>query len=196
MKTFSKFRRLFLSVLLLGIVLKMLLGMAQNSYALDIDYSLIGKPAPAFELPALDQKLDGNKIKLSDYKGKLLLINFWASWCAPCRVEIPTLTKLQDSYKNRSFSVIGIAMENKDDAKTFIEGKQINYPNAYNESDENTGNKKEKAVQQLLTQYGNPDAILPFSVLISPRQDILAIYPGIISEAKMQRVIGRLLDDF
>lgn len=156
--------------------------------ALDIDYSLIGKVSPTFELPAISEKEDGKTIKLSDYKGKLVLINFWASWCGPCRAEIPSLIKLQDTYKNRSFAVVGLAMESKKDAEEFIQGKSINYPNAYSSS--------ENSVKEILGKYGNPDGILPYSVLISPSQNILSIYPGIISETKMQRVLGRFLDSF
>ena len=171
---------------------------ATNATALDIDYSLIGKPAPAFELPTIFEKQDGKVIKLSDYKGKLVLINFWASWCGPCRAEIPTLTKLQSTYKNRSFSVVGLAMESQKDAKAFLQGKEINYPNAYNgeEGTKNIDKKESNSIKELLADFGNPDGILPFSVLVSPRQDILSIYPGIISEKKMNRVLGRLLDNF
>ena len=163
-----------------GIILLFLTSLSTNLYALDIDYSLIGKPATAFE------KEDGKVIKLSEYKGKLVLINFWASWCGPCRAEIPTLKKLQDTYKERSFTIIGLAMESKEDADKFTQGKKINYPNAYGE----------KAIKELLTKFGNPDGILPFSVLINPKQNILSIYPGIIGETQMKRVLGRLLDDF
>jgi len=162
-----------------------------NASALDIDYSLIGKKATVFKLPAINEKLDGKVIKLSDYKGKLVLINFWASWCGPCRAEIPTLTKLQETYKDRSFTIIGLAVENQKNAEKFLQGREINYPNAY-DADEKGAN----TVKEMLTKYGNPDGILPFSVLISPSQNILSIYPGILSERKMNRVIGRLLDNF
>lgn len=161
-------------------------SLSTNTYALDINYSLIGKPAPAFELPALSEKEDGKVIKLSDYKGKLVLINFWASWCGPCRAEIPTLTKLQESYKDKRFAIIGLAMESKEDADKFIQGQKVNYPNAYGE----------ESIKKLLSKYGNPDGILPFSVLINPQHNILSIYPGIIGETQMQRVLGRLLDNF
>ena len=155
-------------------------------YALDIDYSLVGTPVTSFELPAIFNEVDGEKIKLSDFRGKLVLINFWASWCGPCRAEIPSLIEIQKTYQDRSFSVIGLAVENKQDAKQFIQDKNINYPNAYGE----------ESMTDLLKEMGNPDAILPFSVLLSPRQEILSIYPGILSQAKMNRVIGRLLDNY
>ncbi len=157
-----------------------------NLHALDIDYSLVGTPVESFELPAILKEADGEKIKLSDYKGKLVLINFWASWCGPCRAEIPTLIEIQKTYEDRSFSVIGLALESQQDAKQFIQDKNINYPNAYGK----------ESISKILKAMGNPDAILPFSVLLSPRQEILSIYPGILSKAKMDRIIGRLLDDY
>lgn len=171
-------------VFFLGITLGLIFNTSLS--ALDIDYSLIGKPVPAFELPAIQEKLDGKVIKLSDYRGKLVLINFWASWCGPCRAEIPTLVKIQKTYKERSFSVIGLAMESKEDANKFLQTQDVNYPNAYGA----------EAIREILKKVGNEDGILPFSILLSPKQEIMAIYPGIVSETKMQRVLGRLLDDF
>ena len=150
-----------------------------------IDYSLLGQPAPEFELSELTS---AKKIKLSDYKGKVVLINFWASWCAPCRAELPTLVKLQKKYNDKNFVILGVAVEDKPFVDKFLEVNNItlNYPV--------TAGKIEAS--QILGQYGNPDELLPYSVLISPKQDILSIYPGILGEAKMERVLGRLFDNF
>ena len=82
-------------------------------------------------------------------------------------------------------------MENQNEAKEFLQGKKINFPNAFG-ADE----KGNKSVKETLMKFGNPDGILPFSVLISPKQNILSIYPGIIGETKMNRVLGRFLDNF
>ena len=159
----------------------LLLFSSVNVSALDIDYSLLNKPAPAFEFAKLS---DNEILKLSDYKGKLVLINFWASWCGPCRAEIPTLVKLQEEYQTQNFRVIGVAVESKADAQTFLKDKKLNYPNVYTEG---------KGIKELLKKYGNPDQVLPFSVLLSPKQEVMAIYPGILSKNKMQRVLSRLL---
>jgi len=172
--------------LTLKLSLILLFGLVASKPVFAIDYSLIGKPAPQFELQEISS--DSKKIKLSDYKGKLVLINFWASWCGPCRAEIPTLVKLQEKYQDRNFTILGLAVEDEPFVKKFLETNafDINFPMTSGKAETN----------KILEQYGNPDGMLPFSVLISPKQNIISIYPGIIGETKMNRVLGRFLDDF
>lgn len=81
--------------------------------------ALHGKPAPAFSL----EDLSGKKVSLADYKGKAVLINFWATWCGPCKVEIPWLIKLRDEYKSQGFEILGISADDldKDDKKKLSE---------------------------------------------------------------------------
>jgi len=154
-------------------------------YASEINFetNLLGKPATKFSLPSLSSN---EKITLSDYRGKLILLNFWASWCGPCRAEFPTLINLQRDFKNRNFTIIGLAMDNPTDAEQFVSSLSVNFPIAV-ENDE---------VKKILSNYGNPDNLLPYSVLISPKQEILTIFSGIISENKARRIIGRLLNNF
>jgi len=71
---------------------------------------LIGKPAPEFSL----MDLSGKKVSLADYKGKALLINFWATWCGPCKVETPWLVELRNQYAPRGFEILGISAEGDD----------------------------------------------------------------------------------
>ena len=66
-----------------------------------------GKPAPVLQL----KDLDGKDVSLSDLKGKVVFINFWATWCGPCQDEIPTLIDLQNQYASKGFTVVGIAMD-------------------------------------------------------------------------------------
>lgn len=173
-----------LNVLKSTIIFLLSLTVIQSLLATDL--SLFGKPAPQFELP--EYSSSPNTIKLSDYKGKLVLLNFWASWCGPCRAELPTLVKIQKKYENRNFTILGITVEDKPFIDRFLQTQklELNYPI--------TTGKAESS--KIMTRYGNPDGFLPYSVLISPRQDILSIYPGILSETKMNRVLGRLLNSF
>ena len=85
-----------------------------------------GVPAPDFTLVSLD----GNKVKLSDYRGKAVLLNFWATWCSPCKVEMPWFADLQKQYGPDGLAVLGIAMDDsKPDAiAKFASEMGVNYP--------------------------------------------------------------------
>ena len=89
--------------------------------------SLAGEPKLAPDFTLTD--LDGRKLSLSDYKGKVVLLNFWATWCGPCRTEIPHFIEMQDKLGPDGFQVIGISMD--DDAKPvrkFYQQYKLNYP--------------------------------------------------------------------
>jgi peroxiredoxin len=84
-----------------------------------------GKPAPEFELT----DLDGKSVKLSDYRGKAVLLNFWATWCSPCKTEMPWFVDLQQRYGADGLQVIGVAMDDagKDDIAKFAQEMKVNY---------------------------------------------------------------------
>jgi len=85
--------------------------------------SAAGKPAPELKL----KDLDGKDVSLADYTGKVVFLNFWATWCGPCRIEIPWLIEMQGRYASRGFTVIGIAMdeEGKSVVAPFIEKERF-----------------------------------------------------------------------
>lgn len=73
--------------------------------------------------------MHGADVRLSDYKGRPLLINFWATWCAPCRHEIPAFVELVDKYRDEQFIVLGISVDDKpEDLRTFADEFRMNYP--------------------------------------------------------------------
>lgn len=87
---------------------------------------LMGNLAPDFDLPALD----GKNLKLSDLRGKAVLLNFWATYCGPCKIEMPWFVELQKEYGPQGFQIVGVAM---DDASTeeiakFAKDMGVNYP--------------------------------------------------------------------
>ena len=84
-----------------------------------------GKLAPAFELP----EINGNKISLSDYKGKVILINFWATYCGPCKAEMPSLNNLFVAFKNNGFIVLAISVDPAEKpVQSFLKDKKITFP--------------------------------------------------------------------
>ncbi len=85
------------------------------------------KTAPGFDLKRID---DNKSLKLSDYKGKVVLVDFWATWCPPCRMSIPHLVDLQNKYGSRGFQVLGISLDRGgvDVVRKFVQKYKINYP--------------------------------------------------------------------
>jgi peroxiredoxin len=84
-----------------------------------------GAPAPAFQLPAAS----GNPVGLADLKGQVVLINFWASWCGPCRQEMPVLEQMYRKYKTAGFTLLGVNVEPKStDAVGFLKSTPVSFP--------------------------------------------------------------------
>jgi cytochrome c biogenesis protein CcmG/thiol:disulfide interchange protein DsbE len=83
------------------------------------------KPAPEFEL----KDADGKTVRLSDYKGKVVLLDFWATWCGPCKIEIPWFIEFERQYKDKGFAVIGVSMDEEGwtVVKPFVSDLAINY---------------------------------------------------------------------
>ncbi|MDP3791708.1 MAG: TlpA disulfide reductase family protein [Candidatus Omnitrophota bacterium] len=84
----------------------------------------IGSEAPDFSLP----NIEGKQVSLSSFKGKVIILDFFASWCPPCKQEVPDFIALQKAYGAEGFAVIGVALVNAKDAKNFAQEFGVNYP--------------------------------------------------------------------
>jgi peroxiredoxin len=84
-----------------------------------------GKPAPDFTL----ESLDGKSVRLSDYKGQAVLLNFWATWCGPCKIEMPWFVELQKEYGPQGLQIVGVAMDDasKEEITKFAKEMGVNY---------------------------------------------------------------------
>src|SRR5579864_683891 len=83
------------------------------------------RPAPDFNLP----QLNGQTLQLSSYRGKVVLLDFWATWCVPCRAEIPHFVELQQKYGDRGLQIIGVSMDDSPEpVRDFYQQFHMNYP--------------------------------------------------------------------
>lgn len=134
------------------------------------------KKAPNFELTTPE----GKKVKLSDYKGKIVVIDFWATWCPPCRKGIPDLISLKKQYKDQGLEVIGISLdEEKEKVTPFMKQYGINYPVVYGD-------------MNVVQSYGNISSI-PTSFVIDKNGNIVASYVGLVDKSEYEKHIKNLL---
>lgn len=136
-----------------------------------------GKAAPDWQL----SDVNGKALKLADFKGKVVVLDFWATWCPPCRAEIPGLVAIQKKYADQGLSVIGISLDEQGPTvvKPFIERFAINYPVVM-------GNQK------VLTDYGGISAI-PTTFVIDREGNVVAAHQGYTDQATFESEISPLL---
>lgn len=137
--------------------------------------ALVGKKAENFSLNSLDDK----KVSLSDFKGQVVLVNFWATWCPPCRHEIPGFVDVYNGQNSNGFTVIGIAIDQKELIKDFVDEFNIPYPIVYGSGDANA----------VAIQYGNSIGALPFNVILDKEQIVRYAEPGELSKERLENLI-------
>lgn len=137
-------------------------------------------PQTATPAPALTFKdLDGKPVSLAQYKGKLLLVNFWATWCAPCLKEMPLLINAQKQYGARGLQIIGPAMDEAKDVKELATKLGVNYPVMADFA----------SADAAMSTLGNTQGALPFSVLIDANGMIVKTVLGGLHEDDLTALI-------
>jgi len=127
--------------------------------------------------------LKGGPATLEQWRGRVLVVNFWATWCAPCREEIPVFVRLQERHGGRGLQFVGIALDQPDKVAEFAREFRINYPLLMGGLD----------TMELLRQAGNRAGVLPYTLIIDRRGNVVSREPGGIKEARLEGLLHRLL---
>ena len=135
------------------------------------------KPAPDFTLTAAD----GATIKLSNYNGKVVLLNFWATWCGPCKIEIPWFIEFEKTYKDRGYATLGVSMDEDGwkAVKPYLSQRAINYPIMIGDD-------------RVAEIYGGIDS-LPSTFVIDREGRIASMHLGLVRKQDYEAEIQQLL---
>lgn len=133
--------------------------------------------AADFEL----EDANGQKLKLSDLRGKVVLLNFWATWCVPCRVEIPWFVEMEREFKDQGFAVVGVSMDEEgwDAVKPFMADMKVNY-------------RMVLGTEEMAQLYGGVEA-LPTSYILDRNGKVASVHMGIVSRSVFEEEIRALL---
>ena len=132
-----------------------------------------------FQLP----DLDGKEQDLNQWQGKVLLINFWATWCPPCREEIPVFLSLRNKFLSTGFEVIGVSIDDVKKVKEYRDSMRIDYP---------LFDGEEKGMSMMM-KLGSPSGGLPFSILYDRSGNVVHSKSGPFDEQELQRLIENYL---
>jgi len=127
--------------------------------------------------------VEGRQQPLDQWRGKVLVVNFWATWCEPCREEIPAFVRLQDKYRTRGVQFVGIAIDQRDKVQTFVRQFEINYPILVGGID----------AIDISRQSGNRVGGLPFTVVLDRHGQIVGRELGKASEERLEALFRSLL---
>lgn len=143
------------------------------------DQANIPPPALEFSLP----DLQGRQRAISEWQGKILIINFWATWCPPCLKEIPEFISLQNEFNDKGLQFVGIAVEDKEAIEQYLKTIAINYPILVGGDEAIT----------LSRQLGNIISTVPFSIIVNKQGQIIHRHPGELSRERIIEIITPLL---
>jgi peroxiredoxin len=136
---------------------------------------------PAFALP----DIDGKERRADEWAGKVLVVNFWATWCPPCLREIPAFTQLQASYGERGVQFVGIAIDDAEKVRAFARRQPLNYPILL-------GDVQGDALSR---QLGNRIGSLPYTVVVDAKGEVRARRSGEYERDDLEKVLIALVGD-
>ncbi len=133
----------------------------------------------AITLPDLQNKPQ----KIDQWRGKVVVVNFWATWCAPCRKEIPMFVKMQEKYGSKGLQFVGISIDQLDKTSEFSRYFDVNYPNLIGTFD----------AVEISRLAGNKQRALPYTVILDRKGRISATELGGLTQEKLEALVNPLL---
>jgi peroxiredoxin len=134
-------------------------------------------------LEAHFNSLDGKEIGLNAWKNKVIVLNFWATWCPPCREEMPELSKMQDQYKNQNLVIVGLSTDDLETTKTFIQTNPVSYPVLAGDMQ----------AMNFAESLGNNQGVLPYTVIIDQNGHVVKTFLGRVNQALLEKTVKPLL---
>jgi thiol-disulfide isomerase/thioredoxin len=162
---------LFLAVAALAIAAGFYLNPVTRENVKDID------AAAVLATPLAD--LQGNPRTLDEWSGRILVVNFWATWCPPCLEEIPIFIRMQDRLGEQGLQFVGIAIDDPEKVRAFVEQQQMNYPTLVGQAD----------AMALSDLAGNARGGLPYTLVFDRARQILSTHYGALTEEKLESII-------
>lgn len=173
-------KKVLITIACLGLLIS--LGLAVRHFSVNSrGNNNIINTAPLFAASLTD--VQGLKQNLSQYKGKIIVLNFWATWCPPCREEMPALSQLYQEYQNKNVVVLGIAIDELALVKDFLLSSPVNYPILISDNES----------MDLSTELGNDKDVLPYTVIINADGNVIDTFFGRISKPLLETTIQTLL---
>ena len=169
-----------LAVWLIAIAASMPAALAQESPS-DRFRAVEAYTRPAFTFNTVENQ----PLSVDEWAGQVVLVDFWASWCVPCRQEMPEFNRLRAEYGEQGFEVVGIAADDLDKVQAFLAEVPVNFPIIYGDVD---------SVMKIAAEYGNNFGGLPFSAVIDRDGNVRYVQrPGIVTFEDVEAVVRTLL---
>ena len=174
--------RQFLTLALSGVLVGALAGglwkWQQREHPVEADHYGPGIQLPDFTLPGLDH----SPWRSEEWRNKILVINFWATWCPPCVQEMPLLNRLQKAYAGRDVMFVGIAVDDAEAVQTFVQEHKISFPILLGET----------RAMDLMKRLGDRFNALPFTVVADHGGAIVMRRFGEISEQELTSLLDKV----
>jgi thiol-disulfide isomerase/thioredoxin len=152
-----------------------------RDFAADFDPAMPPVPKIPERLPAFTlSDLNGKATPIAKWSGKSLVLNFWATWCAPCRREMPLLKSLSVAWRARDVEVVGVAVDYRDKVASYTDELKIPYPILVGEED----------ALDVASQLGMNTAVFPFTVFTDRRGEVVTLYLGELHQAQADLILG------